>query len=755
MPYDQFEYYYPMPDDVAQSILLAETESKINLRPTNLNAKKIWLYNKLLKNLLTNRKTIISIDSTTDVHLLYAFLKDHEIENLALFFQHSRSNLEMFFKTFSPVVFKGRLLSNELFEIQDKLKQQHTELQKALQSIHGKSTFSEESLLTLCIKSIKLKQELSSHVGFTPNLSEVLSIKDFHILKQRLEEAISVAKGSDPALAPFEILHDNLFELFDHEEAWLIIYDHIENFKSNISNCLIRLTQIEKEVFRSKIIEWQSKINNCVDTINQLQSLPDRTSQENVRLDLAYLDLNQIIPELFFNSKNPDIDAFLQLNNQQIHHLIFEKVLHSYETLDLYNQIFSGRTKFDVSVELEFINNINSKNILRKIEIPNADIKQTIQFLKTFYHQLQSVLRLKSYFGLYFSWRNFIQTFTIPIQKYFESLKQIPPHLWHLAIEYSLIQKQIFLSELHRYQKIEELQQKYKSQIEHYKANINHHILSKYEGVQHKSTIKIVKENKEFNKLFNQRLDSDYTLSDYYSQINHLSEIFPIIILDNVKEDYISVCTGKVWDEFIDLKEIPSPLLYEKMSEMSYHSIQLNDNPQSDTVFNIALHQSPPEVLKNILQGHISETAGNMKNLVNFIFSNKSKFHILVNSNEFIISFLPIELTKLVVGFYDTSFNIFEIDEINHQVRMYDWLAFRSTNKKIWTLDQMIDLNPMTVQQYGWQKQFIKCLVYAGFEQVNFSSSVFLEIYNVWDFPNQQNIFSNTKESNKIKSISN
>ena len=94
MGQDSFIYLYPMPDDVAQSMLISETESNIHIRPLNQNARKLWICNKIIRNLLTKRKTLILIDQPEHVRLLEEIIHEFQLQPLSFLFTHSRSEIE-------------------------------------------------------------------------------------------------------------------------------------------------------------------------------------------------------------------------------------------------------------------------------------------------------------------------------------------------------------------------------------------------------------------------------------------------------------------------------------------------------------------------------------------------------------------------------------------------------------------------------------------------------------------------------------
>ena len=189
MRQDLFLYLYPMPDDVAQSMLISETESHIHIRPLNANAKKIWLHNKLIRNLITSRKTLILVDSAEDVTLIKELLDQFNINHLSLFFKHSRSEIEKHLIEFSPKTIAGKLDIDPTHEILDQIAIQYFHLVKIYENIYHKTNPSHENYIEQLCRWIKLN---TTQTNFRLFSNEWIKHQQYLRLKKGIESAASI-----------------------------------------------------------------------------------------------------------------------------------------------------------------------------------------------------------------------------------------------------------------------------------------------------------------------------------------------------------------------------------------------------------------------------------------------------------------------------------------------------------------------------------------------------------------------------------
>ncbi|MEP7196848.1 MAG: hypothetical protein ABI851_10025 [Saprospiraceae bacterium] len=744
-----FEHYFPMPDDIAQSILIAETESKIHLRPINLNAKKVWLYNKLLKNLLTNRKTILQIDNQTDALLITEFLEEIGLDKLCFSFTHSRSNNEKKLKEFEPIIVNG-IINPDSFGIAVKhLMKSYTEVLRSYNAYYQKDILLQENLSSYIQKSIRIRQNLIPYEGFQSDFSK-LSQKDFISLKRNLKEAIELSKGSNPFLSVFQIINKKIFELFNEEEAWLTISEHLNSLKESVVPILSTIQFIKEQFVERLICDQQKAILSHFNLFVNLNSKSVLDSEEEIQLSLITAKLTSSISQLSKDESLVQIENLKKLNIHQLLHLI---AMHAQEKWNSEScTLFNGQSMDKLSTDLVFqarslIYKLNHSGIFEIRIIEFLSIQHIKSILLDLRKEAELVLSLKSYFSLFYSWKKYLLNCTENQQQFLQELTVLPSSQWQLLLELSHTEKLIEQGHLFDAISLNERLDGFNQSLEQYKKELIKTLAAKYEKQQHSQLEEIKNNQPELKKLIIDRAFSELSLSDYYTRIPLLAELFPIIILENTKLDYFPSIANKIWDELIILDDSSTNVNIHKLIGSAYHIIQLQETPSNDVFFNIALTQSAPEKLKNILfETHHSESFTTIQQLSNFIFSNKPSFTVLLNSDELIISFLTLSMTKLMLNLHENEYNIFSISESKDFERFNDWLMYKPTKKIIWTMDNLINTESLSIQQLSWQKHFIKCLKVAGFQIENFSSEILLNIRNIWEFPNRNSLYYNSIE---------
>ncbi|MEO6189432.1 MAG: hypothetical protein ABIO44_02770, partial [Saprospiraceae bacterium] len=690
MSYEGFEFYYPMPDDIAQSILISETENDIHLRTTNINSKKIWLYNKLLKNLLTNRKTLISIDTPQDAQILTDFLNEHQLESLCLFFTHSRSTNEKTLKEFKPLIVNGKILSKEFHDAFIHLRKTHSEFTNSIQSIYKKDSTHQVNLNSLLCRSIQLRQELSPYEGYQASQSN-LSQKEYISLKQNLNLAIECSKGGDKFLSILDLLHSNMFEMFEQDESWNTIEHHLTDYKKYISR-LLALIQICKENWIKSFIQvTQEKIIPNYKFLIECSLIEHLTSEERIQVSFISQQLKSQIPEITQDTALFEIETFLKLNLEQILLLINESAQQKWEngniSISESSEINSSIEDIALQVKI-FEHKLHQNAIVQEQIISTDSILELKQNLHILLDKFNAILKLKPYFSLYFEWKKFLLNCTLSQVSFLQDISLTPTLLWHKFLELSFVEKQINQLPIFEVSQFNQKSERFNQSIVHYKNKLIPFIKGRFESIQHKNISKLCDSEIELSKLLDQHVDSLFSLTDYYQKLPLLSELFPIIVLDNAKEEYYPNLTKTVWDEIIVLNEEMPLSLNDKISNGAHRRISLHHGQTTESAFNIALLQAPPDILKDILYHiHHSESFTTIKNLTNFIFANQTRFTVLINANDCIISFMPIEMTKLILQMNSESYNLFQVSEEQDFERVNEWLLYKSTKKKIWCLD--------------------------------------------------------------------
>ncbi len=732
MNYEEFQAYYPMPDDVAQSILISETETNIHLRPTHANSKRLWLYNKLLKNLLTKRKTIIYLTQASDYSLLEEFLIEHNLQKLAFTFTHSRSNNEKNLLEFTPIIVNGSLKTKNLEFAINNLYLKHNDYHKAIWSIYKKTNSSNQNFSTLLSQSLELRQSLKTYSNLLPD-TELLSAKDLLQIKILLPEAIQYIKIKNNFLEPFTYIHEKAFDLFTVEESWSAITHHIQDCKNKIIDLLHYQNAVKAEFYKDHLSKIESELLHPFEFIISSTIRENLNLEEDLNLKLQLSEFSNKLEVLCPNTKVDNVKSIVEL--EQLYKIIQNEVDCQWitEKNEVTNNVSSKYIKTILKETEEFFNWLNTKSILHSNYAHYDSIHKNEEVLRSLLFQLNAITQLADFYPAYFQWKQF--TRNIPRQQLIliQKLYHIPSQYWEAVIHLLLIEKQIQNIDQTYIFKLKTLEKEFYESLEKYKSEILPYISYQFEKLQHKAIENLIITDQNLYSIFKFHRASDANLSEQYVFLPQLSEIFPIIILDNIKTDYLVPHEGKVWDEVIYMDENPSHNNIDKLKAACHRLIHVNESQNSSSIFNIAMMQAFPEGLVSLFYTQSVIPFQKLNQLNQYIFNNIDHFDTWLNSKEFVISFLPQEWNEILKKSLMSDYNYFKISGDSGFERILNCLSFQVTKKKVFILDNLYSQEGLNIQQLAWQRYFIKSLNKVGFEIVNFELEKFLELRFVWN----------------------
>lgn len=740
MTYENFEYFYPMPDDIAQTILMAETEPEIHLRPLGINNKKIWLYNKILKNLLTGRKTVIVTFTASDIKLLEEFLYHHDLESLCFFFQHSRSNIEKSLKEFQPIIVSGKL-AHEQYDTHLKfLRDTFDELKKSHHAMFAGNTSKRLHLVSLLLQCMKLRSALGEYLGLFISPCSRFSYKEYVSFKGKMDDIISLSAGFDLALKPFEIIKKDVIRMFSPEEAWNIIDSNIGQTLQLIQGIMLEVSNANHRKFQVELIGLQRRLIYLHGKITNLIQREERTAEDDLQLDLYCQKWNDFLGEYKISGyttrseiSTADIASLLSLASDALKEKMSTSLI---EVNELSAQEFITNSFFDKYFLFQ------AKSLFNLPEITKENSDASLTTLRNLYNHLITLRKLKSYFEKYYQWQSYFDSCALKEQEFLIQCRQIPPDKWGLLVDLKYVEDIIGGMPLCEIEENETRTEQFLEAIEKYKSIVNPEIRSRTESNQHFAIARLSQLDEELQKLLILHKNSDYTLAEYYSLLPQFSEIFPIIVLENVKEDYLPNVEKMCWDEAIYIGSEISTAFQEKLEKSSRRRIFISTELSHYTDLSIALMQAPPEGIEHLVAGETTRNSQTIKGLSEYIFANFAQPIALINNEEFVLSFMPEDITAYAARLNHPQYNIFRLSEQSDVLRLQDWLNYPNTRKVIWTLDAILEPNHLTIQHLGWQMHFILSLRHAGFEVKTFRTKELLEHYYLWPYPDQR-LFEN------------
>lgn len=180
-----------------------------------------------------------------------------------------------------------------------------------------------------------------------------------------------------------------------------------------------------------------------------------------------------------------------------------------------------------------------AKSLFNLPEITKENSDASLTTLRNLYNHLITLRKLKSYFEKYYQWQSYFDSCALKEQEFLIQCRQIPPDKWGLLVDLKYVEDIIGGMPLCEIEENETRTEQFLEAIEKYKSIVNPEIRSRTESNQHFAIARLSQLDEELQKLLILHKNSDYTLAEYYSLLPQFSEIFPIIVLENVKEDYL------------------------------------------------------------------------------------------------------------------------------------------------------------------------------------------------------------------------
>lgn len=752
MGQDSFIYLYPMPDDVAQSMLISETESNIHIRPLNQNARKLWICNKIIRNLLTKRKTLILIDQPEHVRLLEEIIHEFQLQPLSFLFTHSRSEIEQKLLQFNPVTVPGKLNLEQFETLNKALKIVHNNLKETYDSLYQTKSGLQENFVSSISKAISLEQVKKNEFFRISPLHEPLMQREYQSMINLLESFKTCKGGKLHESHPLNQLNDKLFELFLRDEAWTYLSHFLTHWKKTGSQILNELNEYLDYWFISENKRICHQFSKYISELKWLQS--NQTDQsdwmlkhqlavekfEKYRNFLKPSDTSEIIT---FNYRNeiPSISDLKPEINNCLNHTLKSLKLSEIRDRDI---VLSLKSILERAIKWQ--NDINSSGIIHQtIQLQSDTLPELIHSIEKHIKFADTILDCSSSFAPFFDWKIQYNLLTDRQKNILDLLQSAHPDSWEMELKrhyQDSILKQTFD---YNAEFIPDWIKEFKTSVAQIKSQWTSYLLSKYEQKQHQSLQKLSEKDSGLYESLKNNQKNEHTLSEYYQLIPLLTDVFPIIILENSHREYFPTLTQPVWDEVWNLCPADEDQQLAKFGKSAHHYISIHEELSSHAEFNIALNQAPPSRLKNILHDlHPTEVTTHINGLANFILSNFPKLKVLVNSKKLVLSFLPKELEQLFIQLSGVEWNLIQLEEQDGAERLSELLMHKSTQKKIWLADQLFSTASLNIQQLEWQWHFLKCMEVAGFEIENVESNQLFQLKSFWP-SNERNLFTPIK----------
>lgn len=759
MDQDSFIYLYPMPDDVAQSMLISETESNIHIRPLNQNARKLWICNKIIRNLLTQRKTLILIDQPDHIRLLDEIIQEFQLQPLCFLFTHSRSEIEQKLLQFAPVTVPGKLNMEQFENLSKSLKITHQNLKETYDTLYQTKVGPQDNFVSLVSKVILSEQSNKGEISRISNLHEPLMQREFQSLINLLESFKTCKDGRLHETHPLNQLNEKLFELFLRDEAWTYLSHFLYQWKKTgiqILNDLKEYLDLWYICENKRICHQFSKI---ISELKWLNSNPSDQSEwflkhqltvekfEKYRSFLRQTDTSEFIA---FNYRN-EIPTLSDLRPEISNYL--NRTLKSIKIADIRDREVVLSIKNILDRAIKWQNDMNTSGIIHKtVQLNSETLPELIQSIENDITIAEDILQSSDAFAQFFDWKTQYNLLTERQKVILDQLQFVHPDQWEIELKRHYQDNNLKQFFDYNAEFIPEWIRDFKTGVAQIKSQWTTYLLSKYEQKQHQALYKLIDKEPGLYESLKNNQKNKHTLSEYYQLIPQLAEIFPIIILENSHREYFPTLTQASWDEVWNLCPTEEEQQFAKFGKSTHHYISIHEEFSSIAEFNIALNQAPPSRLKNILFDlHPTEVTTHINGLANFILSNFPKLKVLVNSKNLALSFLPKELEQLFIQLSGAEWNAIQLDEQDGAERLSELLMHKSTHKKIWLADQLFSTASLNIQQLEWQWHFLKCMEVAGFEIENVETNQLFQLKSFWP-SSERNLFTPIKNT-KLHSV--
>jgi len=745
-----FSYAYPMSDDVAQSMLISETETRIHIRPTSTNALITWLHNKLIRNLLTSRKTLILVKSQEQVRMLEDILQTYEIQPLCLFFNHSRSDIEKKLMQFKPMAVSGKLQLRGFENACSEVNKRSQDILNSIKHYHQPGPEAPSSLVNILAKYIRYKS--STGFFYESPVTHLLQ-KEYLQLKQLLEPFSKYLKGNLPPHHVLNNLNTKSFELFLADEAWACISQNLESWIQSGTELLEEFQMIVSEFKQNEKNRILEEIKSIQDEISMRRDIHFNSGSKNIELHLLEEKLLRSFKALSENSdgspshfaltpgsiSEDSIKEYLvRFFNQKYKKVLSEEI----EPLPLRKSAKKSILKFET-----WVKEINASNILKEPIIPeNIDLVKASKTLQNLTIQFTKILQSSHEFGDYFEWSILYGKLSEAQAIAFNHiLFNHKPKLWQNALDCLYLTGIVDGDEHTAILPTLESQQELMNGLNETKNLLPGYLHSKYENHQYHAVKELEGINPILHQTISEKKPSPNTLSEHYAQTPLLSEIFPIIVMEISHPEYFPTNLLHVWDEVWNLCPDLEESFLARFEKASHRYISIFQDHAPSSHFQIALSQAPPTKLKHILDNYTSSEGWSlMSQLALFIQSNFPNFRIYANPEYHCLSFLPKSLEQLVLQWTQTEWQTISIDDANSLDKLTEILLFKGTKKKVWNCDGLFSNTTSGLQQLEWQWHFGRCLETAGFECETIWSE---NLYAFRNFINVADSSTTTKKS--------
>lgn len=721
MTEELFSYAYPMADDVAQSMLISETETRIHIRPTSNNALITWLHNKLIRNLLTSRKTLVLVSSQEQVRMLEDIIQTYEIQSLCLFFNHSRSDIEKKLLQFKPMTVQGKLQIKGFENASADLTKKVRNMLDSIQHSHVGSHETPASMVNILARYIQINS--SNELVFEPT-SPALSQKEYLQLKQLLEQFARHLKGNlDPNHALTE-LNTRIFELFLAEEAWTCIEQNlniwIQSGRQLLHECLLLISEYKQ----SESSRIRFEIKSIQDEISIHKSIQSSSNVHNIELQLLEEKLHKVLKSFAGESGMPSnamtqtphswsekhvseyLSQYLEIKFQ---HIPCEEV----RSTALNKSANTFLIKFQ-----DWLNEINSAHILKDSKsFDGTDLVSAAKYIKSQTATFLRILEGSQDFENYFEWSILYSRLTQAQACTINILVQHSPQHWQSLLDglylYNIVERNVNATLLPDHESTLKLKQG----LDELKSQLPTYLHSRYENYQYHALRELENSQPTLHETLVEKKPSPNSLSEHYHQTPLLSEVFPVIVMEVSHPEYFPANLVHVWDEIWNLCPDIEETFLTRFEKAGHRYISIFEDHAPNSHFQIALSQAPPLRLLNILN-HYSSSEGwtLMSQLALFIQSNFPNFRLYANSEYHCLSFLPKGLEQLVLQWSQSEWQNIPLEESTALDKLTEILLFKGTKKKIWNCDGLYSNTTSGIQQLEWHWHFGRCMEAAGFE---------------------------------------
>ncbi|MBK9272547.1 MAG: hypothetical protein IPM48_13225 [Saprospiraceae bacterium] len=741
MVQEVFSYLYPMPDDVAQSMLISETETNIHIRPTTSNAYKTWMHNKLLRNLITKRKTLVLVNNLNQLNDIQEFMDIFNLSPLFLRFHHSRSEIEKELAGFKPVSVSGSLNINTFKRTTIEFVDHANLLLRSISQCYYPEGTNKDSLLLLLNKYIRLPKE---NFHFLVNFPSKLSSEEIYFLKRNIDDLSANALGQLRENHPLKNLNQVNFELFLVDEAWSYFSHFLQNWyargKVLLSEFKMIQTELADQVYgrlrkiKTQLIAgWELQNLSTENPVNN--TIEKQLAVENLISFLIDLGKERIISSNSMAYSKLEWEVELEKAIEDTLPFEFERMIDFHETPSVFLKCVNTlKEQFEVWYkDLE-----NSKILIHVPEYKVSNFSSQISLAQRLMGLVYDILEQNVEFEKYFEWERLTYTFSPSQKELLLWFKAIPPDQWSDALEYFYINQQFEGAKNSPSITGDDQIANCIDSLLVWKSKIQKYLHSVYEKEQYLNLIEMEKQCKELHSSIGNNMGHHFSLSDYYQRLDSLAMVFPVIILESLHPEFYPADFDKIWDEVWNLNDQLQNEYLPRFLKSCHHFINLFEGYSDTSSFQIALSQSPPLIIKSVLiRDFGSDSFEVLHSFASFIYNNFPQFKIFVNSSEHCISFLPKHIESLILQWSDSDWNQITLDDSSALDQLTEIFLFKGTLKKIWIVDGLFNPQVGSIQQLEWQWHFRRCMEAAGFEIIDFSTSLLFEYRNFLKLPAQ------------------